>query len=165
MRLTSIPYAALLMLCLSVGSAGADTLTDALASAYWTNPDINVARAQTRITDESLPIATSALRPNISGSGSITRTTRDAFSGSTGKSGTDTTDGSIGLKVTQNLFRGLRTKNARLEADASIAGSRQSLAGIVQDVLFDAAQAYMLYECPARPGASGIAAHECAISR
>ena len=130
-------------LCIAIGlfgiaPAGADTLTDALASAYWTNPDINVARAQTRIADEALPIAKSALRPNVSGFGSIKRETRDPSTG-----GSDSTDGAIGLRVTQDLFRGFRTKNARLEADASILASRQSLVSIVQDVLFDAAQAYM----------------------
>ena len=135
-------------LCIAVGlfciaPAGADTLTDALASAYLTNPDINVARALTRVADEALPIAKSALRPNVTGSGSITRTIRNSFTGSLGKSSSDRTDGSIGLSVTQNLFRGFRTKNAKLEADASILASRQSLASIVQDVLFDAAQAYM----------------------
>ena len=143
MRLTLIPYAALLMLCLSVGSAGADTLTSALASAYWTNPDINVARAQTRITDESLPIAKSALRPNIFGFGAIRGVTRKGFTGGVGRVGSDTVDGEIGVDVIQNLFRGFRTKNARLEADASILASRQLLANIVQNVLFDAAQAYM----------------------
>jgi len=124
-----------------IAPAGADTLTDALASAYWTNPDINVARAQTRIADENLPIAKSALRPNISGSGSITGTTRDAFPGGAGNN--DSVDGAVGLTVSQNLFRGFRTKNARLEADASIQASRQSLLSTVQNVLFDAAQAYM----------------------
>jgi outer membrane protein len=128
---------------IGIGPAGADTMTDALASAYRTNPDINVARARTRIADEALPIAKSALRPIVSGSGTIRRTTVDAFSSSAGKSGADTTDGSVGLRVTQNLFRGYRTRNARLEADAGIAASRQSLASIVQNVLFDAAQAYM----------------------
>ena len=143
MRLTSIPYAALLMLCLSVGSAGADTLTDALASAYWTNPDINVARAQTRIADENLPIAKSALRPDIRGVVGIAGVTRGAFARGPGKTNSDTIDGDIGLEVTQDLFRGFRTKNARLEADASILASRQFLASTVQDVLFGAAQAYM----------------------
>lgn len=127
----------------SAGPAGADTLGDALALAYRTNPDIHVARALTRIADEALPIAKSALRPIVTGSGSITRTTRNSFTASLGKSSRDSTDGSIGLNVTQNLFRGFRTRNARLEADASIAASRQSLAGVVQDVLFDAAQAYL----------------------
>ncbi|MDH3194720.1 MAG: TolC family outer membrane protein [Hyphomicrobiales bacterium] len=124
-----------------IGPASADTLTEALASAYWTNPDINVARAQARIADENLPIAKSALRPNVSGEGLITGTTRDGFPGGAGNN--DTTDGAVGLRVSQNLFRGFRTKNARLEADASILASRQSLLGTVQNVLFDAAQAYM----------------------
>jgi outer membrane protein len=132
------------MLCLSVGSAGADTLTTALASAYWTNPDINVARAQTRITDENLPIAKSALRPNVSGFGSITGTSRETFIDATGnKTNSDTIDGRIGLNVVQDVFRGFRTKNAKLEAEASILASRQALESIVQDVLFAAAEAYM----------------------
>ena len=135
-------------LCIAAGlfgiaPAAADTLTDALASAYWTNPDINVARAQTRIADESLPIAKSALRPFVTGTGSLAGTTRNAFTSGAGKSSRDSTDGSFGLDVTQDLFRGFRTKNARLEADASILASRQSLASIVQNVLFDAAQAYL----------------------
>jgi outer membrane protein len=128
---------------IGIGPAGADTMTDALASAYRTNPDINIARAQTRIADEALPIAKSALRPNITGFGGITGTTRGAFTSGLGKTNSDTIDGDIGLRVTQNLFRGYRTRNARLEADAGIAASRQSLASIVQNVLFDAAQAYM----------------------
>ena len=135
--------AAVLILCLPVGSASADTLTDALASAYWSNPDINVARAQTRVADEGLPIAKSALRPFVSGSGSITGTSRKAFSGGTGSSNSDTIDGSIGLNVTQDVFRGFRTKNARREADAAILASREALASVVQDVLFGAAEAYM----------------------
>jgi outer membrane protein len=125
------------------GSAGADTLTDALALAYSTNPDINVARAQTRVADENLPIAKSALRPNVSGSGSVTGTTRGAFTNAVGKTNSDSVDGAIGLSVTQNLFRGFRTKNAKLEAEASIKASRQSLESVVQDVLFGAAEAYM----------------------
>ena len=127
----------------SIGQARAETLTDALASAYLTNPDINVARAQTRIADEALPIAKSALRPNVSGWGSITGTTRNAFTSGTGSGSRDSIDGTVGLNVTQDLFRGFRTKNARLEADASILASRQVLSSVVQDVLFDAAEAYM----------------------
>jgi outer membrane protein len=115
-----------------IAPAGADTLTDALAAAYWTNPDINVARAQTRIADEALPIAKSALRPNITGSGSITESSRIGD-----------IDSRVGLEVTQDVFRGFRTKNAKLEADAAILASRQALASVVQDVLFDAAEAYM----------------------
>ena len=127
----------------SIGPASADTLTDALASAYRTNPDLNVARAQTRIADEALPIAKSALRPFVTGTGSVAGTTRNAFTSGAGKTNSDSIDGSIGLDVTQDLFRGFRTKNARLEADAGILASRQTLASIVQDVLFDAARAYM----------------------
>ncbi len=142
-RLKPIVFTTLLSLPLSAGTAFADTLTDALVSAYLNNPDINVARAETRVADEALPIAKSALRPIISGSGSVTATTRKAFTSGTGGSSSDSVDGSVGLSVTQDVFRGFRTRNARLEADAAILASRQALASVVQDVLFSAAEAYM----------------------
>lgn len=44
--------------------AGADTLRDALAKAYRTNPTLHAARAQQRATDENVPIEKAAGRPS-----------------------------------------------------------------------------------------------------
>jgi outer membrane protein TolC len=42
------------------------TIGEALAAAYADNPEINSARAQTRVTDEGVPLALSGYRPIIS---------------------------------------------------------------------------------------------------
>lgn len=123
--------------------AYAETLTDALALTYNANPNINAARARTRVSDEALPIAKSAMRPNISAWSSIAGHRRDGQSGDGGLAGNNHVDGSVGVTITQHVFRGFRTKNARLEADANIRASRQMLAIVTQDVLFDAAEAYL----------------------
>ena len=46
-------------------SARSDTLRDALALAYETNPTLLAARAQQRAADEEFPIQASQGRPNI----------------------------------------------------------------------------------------------------
>jgi outer membrane protein len=54
------------------GGAGAETLADAIALAYETNPTLQAERAQLRVTDEEYPQAQAGLRPNVSGSGAYT---------------------------------------------------------------------------------------------
>lgn len=134
----------------------AQTLPQALAAAYWNNPEINAARAQTRSVDETVPLAKSGNRPTVSGLASITgewRQTRITGVGAAGGAGEprrvsrlegdQRIDGAIGLNVQQNIFRGFRTRNAIREAEASVLASRNTLANTVQNVLFDAAEAYM----------------------
>jgi len=127
-------------------AVSAESLTEALASAYENNPSLNVARARTRLTDENIPIARSPILPNVSGSASVSsveRWTRSKISGAYVSSSPSETDGSIGIDVTQNLFRGFRTRNAVREAEVSVLASREDLRAAVQDVLVAAAEAYM----------------------
>ena len=49
-------------------AAGAETLADAIALAYETNPTLQAERAQLRATDEEYPQAASALRPTVGAS-------------------------------------------------------------------------------------------------
>jgi outer membrane protein len=120
--------------------ASAETIAQALASAYVSNPEINSARAQTRADDEDIPIARSAMRPVISAFTTVTGRSTDT----PGAGGSDHTTGSgtVGVQITQNIFRGFRTRNAVLEAESNVLGSREVLRNTVQNVLFDAAQAY-----------------------
>jgi outer membrane protein len=111
----------------------------ALASAYSNNPEINSARAQTRADDENVPIARAGLRPIIS-----------AFSDTTGQTtdsnlvlDQDAFDNVSGLEVSQNLFTGFRVRNAIRQSEAGVLASRELLRNTVQNILFDAAQAYM----------------------
>ena len=133
--------AGLLLLALTTPAA-AESLISALASAYSNNPQINAARAGTRAVDENLPIARSALRPVVTGSTSLTATSSQSSTGGMVMS-SDAVTGAVGLTVTQNLFRGFRTKNAILGADSGVSASREALRNTVQNVLLDAAESYM----------------------
>ncbi len=119
--------------------ASAETVAQALASAYRSNPEINSARANTRSVDENVPIARSGNRPIISAFSDVTGRAQDPapFGGRS-----QSLDGSIGLQVQQNIFRGFRTRNAIRESEAGVLASRELLRNTVQNVLFDAAQAY-----------------------
>jgi outer membrane protein len=123
-----------------VSRGGAETVLQALASAYSSNPEINSARAQTRADDENVPIARAGNRPIVSAFTTITGTRTD-LRGISGRNGT--LDGAIGVEVSQNLFSGFRVRNAIRQSEAGVLGSRELLRNTVQNVLFDAAQAYM----------------------
>ena len=127
-------------LWLSALSAGAsaETMAQALASAYSSNPEINSARAQTRADDENVPIARSGYLPVISLFGTMSHDRTD----SPLASDRERLDGRVGLSVTQNLFTGFRVRNAVREAQVGVLASRELLRNTVQNVLFDAAQAY-----------------------
>ncbi|MBZ8132575.1 type I secretion protein TolC [Afifella sp. IM 167] len=123
-------------------AARAESITEALASAYWNNPTINAQRAQTRATDENVPIAKGGYRPQISAYSEIDRTYAGAHS--FGRHPSDTTsDLAVGVQVQQNLFQGFRVRNAVSGAKAGVYASRYALEATVQDVLLDAAEAYM----------------------
>lgn len=118
--------------------ASAESIVEALASAYQNNPNINVQRARTRATDENVPIARSAILPHVDAFGQVSTTLERTRAGSTHDS-----DAALGISARQNLFRGFRTRNALAEAEASIQASREDLRLVVQDVLVLAAEAYM----------------------
>ncbi len=122
-----------------VSSAEAESIAQALASAYSSNPQINSARAQTRADDENIPIARAGRLPVVSLFSTITGRNTD-----TPLPGADNTtwDGAFGVQVTQNIFTGFRVRNALRQAEAGVLASRELLRNTVQNVLFDAAQAY-----------------------
>lgn len=119
--------------------AGAETLTAAMSAAYMSNPDLNAARAGLRATDELVPQALSGWRPQVFGSSSVSQiTTRVPGVGTTNQTGT-----TVGISVSQFLFRGFQTVNSTKQAEASVQADRAALSNTEQDTLFAAAQAYM----------------------
>lgn len=130
---------AFIALLLAGSTAGAETLTSAMSAAYMSNPDLNAARAGLRATDELVPQALSAWRPQVFGSGSASQiTTRVPGVGNTNLTGT-----SVGVTVSQFLFRGFQTVNTTKQAEANVQAGRAALTNTEQDTLFSAAQAYM----------------------
>ncbi len=124
--------------------AGSETIFNAMASAYSSNPTLNAQRAATRVADENLPLAKAGYRPTINASADygISRSViaRPAGVGS----GTSTLrPGGFGITISQDLFRGFRTVNSIKSAEAGIRASRETLRNTVQNTLFDAASAFL----------------------
>ncbi len=131
-----------LILFLTV-DARAQTLEDALTAAYLNNPALLGQRAKVRAVDEQVPQALSNWRPSINLSGSISR----AMSFNTARTfgGRDQIRTPRGgkLEISQPLYRGGRTIAATREAENAVKAERQRLASTEQNVLLEAATAFL----------------------
>ncbi|HEY9213374.1 MAG TPA: TolC family outer membrane protein [Ancylobacter sp.] len=137
---------ALVLLGAAAATARAQTLDQALVSAYNANPSLNSQRAATRATDEYVPIALSGYRPQISGSASAgtqwVEGRVDTGAGSSGY-GYKTDPSSVGITISQTIYDGLKTANSVRAAESQVKGQRELLRNTEQTVLLDAATAYM----------------------
>lgn len=127
-------------LVFSTGSAGAETLMEALIQAYQNNPTIRAQRASLRATDEGVPQALAGYRPTVEILG-------DAGYAVQGGSDIDGTDSGMdyggSLRVTQNLYSGGGTVADVKRAENTVKAERARLADTEQLVLLNAVQAYM----------------------
>src|SRR5579859_7664341 len=154
--------ASALILACFVGGAPAlgETLEQAMASAYQSNPTLLSERSKLRATDELVPQALSNWRPTVTVSGNATRSIlySSINSGSTiggTTSGTPqgtqvTSAGTIvynaetmGLSVTQPIFRGGRTVAQTRRSEAQVEAERAQLSITEQQVLLNVATAYL----------------------
>jgi outer membrane protein len=128
---------------LFAGAVHADTLDEALASAYARNPRINAERAKLRATDENVPQALSGYRPQLNAALSTgLQGVRNLLPG--GATLSDTLrPSSASLTANQTLFNGMKTASGVRQAEAKVNSGRADLRAIEQDVLLDAATAYM----------------------
>ena len=115
--------------------AFAETIGGALAKAYTTIPTLNSARAGVRVTDENVAIAKSAMRPIIAGQSSLDYTSTAG--------GNRLTTGSFGVEIQQTLFDGFQTRNNVRTAEARVRAADESLRNTEQNILFNAASAFM----------------------
>ena len=111
-----------------------ETLPGALAKAYSYNASLNHARAGVRVTDENVAIAKSGWRPVVGASGSLSHSSND---------GTHVNAGSFGVQIQQSLFDGFQTLNNVRSAEQQVFASNESLRNTEQDILFNAAAAYV----------------------
>lgn len=119
--------------------AAAESLAEAMASAYSSNPTLKGERARQRGTDEQVPQALSGWRPTVTAEGSISRTWSDTSSGPA----SHVTPKSVTIGLSQPIFRGFKTINGTKAAEANVEAGRQNLLAVEQDILFQAIQAYM----------------------
>jgi outer membrane protein len=153
-RLLAVLGTAFAVIAGCCNTASADTLEWALVQAYQNNPSLNAQRAALRAADENVPQALSGYRPKLSVTGAAgynyfreTNKTvnQQTFPNSVVYSsiGESLATRQFGATATQTLFNGFQTANRTRQAESQVAGARETLRVTEQQVLLDAATAYM----------------------
>ena len=120
--------------------AVAETLREAMALAYQTNPRLDAERARLRATDEDVPRAKAGFRPRASLNADTGRQTIKTVPGSV-SDGSGQTSG-YSVTAEQSIFSGYRTTNTVREAEANVRAGRENLRNVEQQVLLEAVTAY-----------------------
>ena len=135
---------------LASSEATADTLEWALVQAYQNNPSLNAQRASLRATDENVPQALSGYRPKLSitaqGGANYTNELQQVpFFGTLTNSQVAGSfiSRNVAANGTYTLYNGFQTANRTRQAESQVEGARQTLRVTEQQVLLDAATAYM----------------------
>lgn len=132
----------------SVPTADAETLREALAAAYQGNPTLLARRAELRALDEGVPQALSGWRPTVTANAQLSHNHSRSVSTGSGGIPASTFKGnsfekSVGVTITQPLFRGFRTLAGTNQAENLVQAGRADLHAAEQDVLLAAVTAYM----------------------
>src|SRR5580704_5332619 len=137
-----------------VASARADTLEWAIVQAYQNNPSLNAQRAALRATDENVPQALSGYRPKLS----LTANGGYNYFSQLNKSvnqqvfpnqviytqiGESLGTRIFGATATETLYNGFQNANRTRQAESQVMAARETLRVTEQQVLLDAATAYM----------------------
>jgi outer membrane protein len=128
-------------MCSVPALAHAETLREALTSAYTNNPSILSALLNVKATAENIALAKSAKLPTIGASASL-GTTYVAPSSATGSDPAFPTSLTVGASLNQNIFDNFKS-DADIEAARALTeASRYSLQNSEQNVLLAVVQAY-----------------------
>ncbi len=143
---TAAVMAALSAGLLAVGGAGAETLGDAIALAYQSNPALQAQRASQRALDETYVQARAGYRPTANLQALVTTDTNNQspfqntpsqhFAGQTQVS-------SATITVTQPIYTGGRVTSQVNAAEAEILAGREALREAEENVLQNVIQAYV----------------------
>jgi outer membrane protein len=131
-----------LSLC-APANVNAETLNQALASAYQYNPQLDAERARLRATDEEVTRARSGFRPVIQGNADVNYQYNKTESSVLGTTETETKPKGYSIDAVQPLFSGFRVINAVNEAEANVRAGRETLRAVEQSVLLQAVTAFM----------------------
>ena len=127
----------------TAAACAAESLPEALAKAYQTNPQLNAERARQRGTDENVPQALSGYRPQIIASlGAGLQAVRNLLPDNQIQ-GATLRPWQIGVTVSQVLFNGFKTSSSVRVAEFQVLSGREALRNAGQGVLLDAVTAYM----------------------
>lgn len=134
-----LAFASLLAM-LAAQSASADTLRDALVSAYETNPTLTAQRETLKGTDASVAIAKAAGRPQVSATAGLNRDLARSGVLDTGGKGPSL---SVGVDLSVPLFNGGSVRNSVQAAKTRVEAGRSTLKAVEGDVFTDVVSAYM----------------------
>lgn len=126
-------------------SASGETLKEALAAAYSSNPQLMAQRAALRSVDEGVAQANSGFLPQVNGTVSLQRgaQTFDTTAAGGQVANQDINSDSYILTVNQNLFRGWQDRANRKQAIRTVEANRAQLTNVEQQILLNAVTAYM----------------------
>ncbi len=150
-RAAPIALAAALAAALPAGGARAQTLTEALAAAYSTNPELLAARARLRAVDETVPQALSGWRPTVTigtTAAYVDASERVRVGLPGGQGGASIyrhlqyPSAVSGATLRQSLIDGGRTRAAVRQAENGVYAERARLLDAEQRVLLSVVQAY-----------------------
>ncbi len=122
---------------LLASSANAETLREALAKAYATNPTLTGARAGQRANDENVPIAKSRGRPGLDLSAAYTENLQ------TSSSASPVRQASGRLNFDVPIYQGGAVRNAIRAADSRVDAGQANLRGTEASVFSQVVAAYM----------------------
>jgi TolC family type I secretion outer membrane protein len=126
------------------GPAAAETLDEALAATYADNPEIEAQRARLRAINEEVPQALSGWRPTLRATGNTGMRKIDSNEQTViGAEDALLNPNSVAAEVDQPLFRGGQTMAETRQAENAVRAERARLVSVEQQVLLDAATAYM----------------------
>jgi outer membrane protein len=143
-RAAALLATAATVLLIAAPPAPAQTLTEAFAYAYNTNPQLLAQRSLLRATDEQVPQALANWRPTVTvtAQGGATRAGVAAGPGARTAFSTFTTR-SVDLTVTQPIYRGGRTEAQTRQAVNNVQSARAATLGVETTVFQAVAQAYL----------------------
>jgi outer membrane protein len=130
-------------LALGVTAARAETLRDALAEAYNTNPQILAERANLRATDEGVNQALSGWRPTLVFNGGVGKQQFE----NTPTTTTNVPEGyntprSLDFKLVQPIYQGGQTVAKTAQAEDAVRSERAHLIAVEGTVLLNVISAY-----------------------
>lgn len=125
------------------GALSAETLSDAMVSAYKNSGLLEQQRALLRAQDENVAIAVSALRPVLSYSAQGTWAYSNPTVRAATQAATETISGTLSLSASLLLYDFGATDKQIEIARENVMMARDSLVGVEQSVLLNAVSAYL----------------------
>lgn len=130
------------ILGVSAPRLSAETLSEVLAYTYQTNPTLNAARANLRVTNEGVPRAKGGWRPTVTSTLSAGYNNFDTENNTSSADG-NTTPKDANITITQPVYRGGRTEADVNQSEYRVQQERANMFRTEQQTLLDALTVYM----------------------